>query len=129
MKVSSVCTRVFFAIALFFVAIKGFYDIESNQGFVSQNLRLLSEKTEKFDISFNKYRRYSAFIVLIQNYLLLISTITLILSLNFGKYLVLISAIIDIVLIHNPYFYGQPKIKLLACEYLALFGGVLNCLK
>ena len=129
MKVSSVCTRVFFAIALFFVAIKGFYDIESNQGFVSQNLRLLSEKTEKFDISFNKYRRYSAFIVLIQNYLLLTSTITLILSLNFGKYLVLISAIIDIVLIHNPYFYDQPKIKLLACEYLALFGGVLNCLK
>ena len=129
MKVSSVCTRVFFAIALFFVAIKGFYDIESNQGFVSQNLRLLSEKTEKFDISFNKYRRYSAFIVLIQNYLLLISTITLILSLNFGKYLVLISAIIDIILIHNPYFYDQPSIRTLACEYLALFGGVLNCLK
>ena len=127
MKVSSVCTRVFFAIALFFVAIKGFYDIESNQGFVSQNLRLLSEKTEKFDISFNKYRRYSAFIVLIQNYLLLISTITLILSLNFGKYLVLISAILDIVLIHNPFFYDQPSIRTLACEYLALFGGVLNC--
>ena len=129
MKVTSVISRVSFALALFFVAIKGFYDIESNQGFVSQNLRLLSEKTEKFDISFNKYRRYSAFIVLIQNYLLLTSTITLILSLNFGKYLVLISAIIDIVLIHNPYFYDQPKIKLLACEYLALFGGVLNCLK
>ena len=127
MKVSSVCTRVFFAIALFFVAIKGFYDIESNQGFVSQNLRLLSEKTEKFDISFNKYRRYSAFIVLIQNYLLLTSTITLILSLNFGKYLVLISAILDIVLIHNPFFYDQPSIRTLACEYLALFGGVLNC--
>ena len=127
MKVSSVCTRVFFAIALFFVAIKGFYDIESNQGFVSQNLRLISEKTQKYDISFNKYRRYSAFIVLIQNYLLLTSTITLILSLNFGKYLVLISAILDIVLIHNPFFYDQPSIRTLACEYLALFGGVLNC--
>ena len=127
MKVSSVCTRVLFAIALFFVAIKGFYDIESNQGFVSQNLRLISEKTQKYDISFNQYRRYSAFIVLIQNYLLLTSTITLILSLNFGKYLVLISAIIDIILIHNPYFYDQPSIRTLACEYLALFGGVLNC--
>ena len=127
MKVSSVCTRVFFAIALFFVAIKGFYDIESNQGFVSQNLRLISEKTQKYDISFNRYRRYSAFIVLIQNYLLLTSTITLILSLNFGKYLVLISAILDIVLIHNPFFYDQPSIRTLACEYLALFGGVLNC--
>ncbi len=127
MKVSSVCTRVFFAIALFFVAIKGFYDIESNQGFVSQNLRLISEKTQKYDISFNKYRRYSAFIVLIQNYLLLTSTITLILSLNFGKYLVLISAILDIILIHNPFFYDQPSIRTLACEYLALFGGVLNC--
>ena len=127
MKVSSVCTRVFFAIALFFVAIKGFYDIESNQGFVSQNLRLISEKTQKYDISFNRYRRYSAFIVLIQNYLLLTSTITLILSLNFGKYLVLISAILDIILIHNPFFYDQPSIRTLACEYLALFGGVLNC--
>ena len=127
MKVTSVISRVSFALALFFVAIKGFYDIESNQGFVSQNLRLISEKTQNFNISFNNYRRYSAFIILIQNYLLLASTITLILSLDFGKYLVLVSAIIDIVLIHNPYFFDEPKIRILACEYLALFGGVLNC--
>ena len=127
MKVTSVISRVSFALALFFVAIKGFYDIESNQGFVSQNLRLISEKTQNFNISFNNYRRYSAFIILIQNYLLLVSTITLILSLDFGKYLVLVSAIIDIVLIHNPYFFDEPKIRILACEYLALFGGVLNC--
>ena len=130
MKVSSVCTRVFFAIALFFVAIKGFYDIESNQGFVSQNLRLISEKLREINIinvDFTQYRKYCSLIVLIENYLLLLSALFTIIGIGIGKCFAFCAILLDLLLVHNPYFYDEPIIRLMSCEFLALFGAIWNC--
>ena len=38
------CFRLLFALTLVIVAIKGCCEVNDNKGFVSQNLRLLSEK-------------------------------------------------------------------------------------
>ena len=47
MGLSSLCSRFLFGITLLLVAIKGFYSIDSNKGFASQNIRLMSENYKK----------------------------------------------------------------------------------
>ena len=51
MGLSRFCSRLLFGLVLSLVSIKGFYDIDSNKGFVSQNIRLLSEKLQKYNIN------------------------------------------------------------------------------
>ena len=126
MGLSCFCSRLLFGLVLTLVSIKGFYDIDSNKGFVSQNIRLLSEKLQKYNINIIQYRKYSALVILIENYLLLISAISTIVSFNPGKYFAFIALIIDILLVHNPYFYGEPAIKVITFEFIGLFGAILN---
>ena len=129
MGLSSLCSRLLFGITLLIVAIKGFYSIDSNKGFASQNIRLMSETLQQKNINFNiiQFRKFSALIVLIENYLLVIASISTILKIGFGKFFAFIAIIIDLVLIHNPIFYDEPIVRLMACEFLALFGAIWNC--
>ena len=129
MGLSSLCSRFLFGITLLLVAIKGFYSIDSNKGFASQNIRLMSETLQQKNINFNiiQFRKFSALIVLIENYLLVIASISTILKIGFGKFFAFIAIIIDLVLIHNPIYYDEPIVRLMACEFLALFGAIWNC--
>jgi hypothetical protein len=129
MGLSSLCSRLLFGITLLIVAIKGFYSIDSNKGFASQNIRLMSETLQQKNINFNiiQFRKFSALIVLIENYLLVIASISTILKIGFGKFFAFIAIIIDLVLIHNPIYYDEPIVRLMACEFLALFGAIWNC--
>ena len=89
----------------------------------------MSEKLQEKKININilKYRKFSALIVLIENYLLVIAAISTILKIGFGKFMAFIAIVIDLVLIHNPIFYDEPIVRLMACEFLALFGAIWNC--
>ena len=129
MGLSSLCSRLLFGITLLIVAIKGFYSIDSNKGFASQNIRLMSETLQQKNINFNiiQFRKFSALILLIENYLLVIASISTILKIGFGKFFAFIAIIIDLVLIHNPIYYDEPIVRLMACEFLALFGAIWNC--
>ena len=129
MGLSSLCSRLLFGITLLIVAIKGFYSIDSNKAFASQNIRLMSETLQQKNINFNiiQFRKFSALIVLIENYLLVIASISTILKIGFGKFFAFIAIIIDLVLIHNPIYYDEPIVRLMACEFLALFGAIWNC--
>ena len=100
MGLSSLCSRLLFGITLLIVAIKGFYSIDSNKGFASQNIRLMSETLQQKNINFNfiQFRKFSALIVLIENYLLVIASISTILKIGFGKFFAFIAIIIDLVL-------------------------------
>ena len=129
MGLSSLCSRFLFGITLLLVALKGFFSIDSNKGFASQNIRLMSEILQQKNININilKYRKFSGLIVLIENYLLVIAALSTILKIGFGKFFAFIAIVIDLVLIHNPIFYDEPIVRLMACEFLALFGAIWNC--
>ena len=126
-KSSSACSvffRLLFGVALICLGAKGLYEVGSNHGFVSQNIRLILELIHKESLL--KLRMYSTLIVTIQNYLFLLSGFFVILGVKFGKLCAFVAVLIDLVLVHNPYFYGEPKYKTIAALYLGIFGAVLN---
>lgn len=126
-KKTSACScffRFLFGVALICLGVKGLYEVGSNHGFVSQNIRLILELIHKE--SFLKLRMYSTLIVTIQNFCFIISGFFVILGANFGKYCAFLAAMIDVALVHNAYFYGEPKYKTIAALYLGIFGAVLN---
>ncbi len=115
--------RFLFSMALILVATKGCYEVNDNKGFVSQNLRIISEK-----LSFEKLmecRAYSGLIILIENYLLILTALFLLLGFKFAKFTGFIAILIELILVHNPVFYGEAVYRGIASQYLGILGGIL----
>ena len=66
--------RILFAITLILIGIKGILSIDSNKGYISQNIRIISEKI-LHNNSLNKFRVYCGEIICLQNILLILSSI------------------------------------------------------
>ena len=122
-KVLNCFFRFLFAVTLVLIAIKGCYEMEDNKGFVSQNLRLLGEK-----LNFEKLielRGYSALIIMIENYLLIFTACLVLFGFKFAKYTGTLAVLIELFLVHNPFFYGENVHRGVASQYLAVLGGIL----
>ena len=115
--------RFLFSMTLVLVAIKGCCEIDDNKGFVSQNLRIIGEK-----LSFDKlmqFRAYSGLIIIIENYLLILSACLLLFHSKIAKLTGFLAIMIELVLVHNPVFYGENVYRGMASQYLGIFGGLL----
>ena len=123
-KVMHSIFKFLFAMTLIVIAIKGCYELNDNKGFVSQNLRLLGEKLY-FTNFLIKYRGYSGLIILIENYLLILTAVFLLFSSKLAKYTGTIAVLIELILVHNPVFYGENVYRGIASQYLAILGGIL----
>ena len=110
---------------LIIVAIKGCYEINDNKGFVSQNLRLLGEKLPLSDFLI-KYRGFSGLIIIVENYLLILTACFLLFSSRIAKVTGTIAILIELILVHNPVFYGENVYRGIASQYLAILGGILT---
>ena len=117
-KILYCCFRFLFAITLILVAIKGCCEVNDNKGFVSQNLRILSEK-----LSFGKltsYRGYSGLIIIIENYLLILTACFFLFKAKIAKCTGCLAVMIDLILVHNPVFYGESVYRGIASQYLGI---------
>ena len=123
-KVLNCFFRFLFAMTLILIAIKGCYDVNNNKGFVSQNLRLIAEKIPFADF-LNNYRGFSGLIILVQNYLLILTACLLLFNLKFAKCTGFLAVLIELLLVHNPVFYGENVHRGVASQYLAILGGIL----
>ena len=123
-KVMHSIFKFLFAMTLIVIAIKGCYELNDNKGFVSQNLRLLAEKLY-FTNFLIKYRGYSGLIIIIENYLLILTAVFLLFSSKLAKYTGTIAVLIELILVHNPVFYGENVYRGIASQYLAILGGIL----
>ena len=115
--------RFLFSMILVLVAIKGCCEIDDNKGFVSQNLRIIGEK-----LSFDKlmqFRAYSGLIIIIENYLLILSACLLLFHSKIAKLTGFLAIMIELILVHNPVFYGENVYRGMASQYLGIFGGLL----
>ena len=117
--------RFLFAMTLILVAIKGCYEINDNKGFVSQNLRILGEKIPHADF-LTKYRHLSGLIILIENYLLILSACFVLFGAKIAKVTGTLAIVIELLLVHNPVFYGENVYRGIASQYLAVLGGILT---
>ena len=123
-KVLNCFFRFLFAMTLVLIAIKGCYDVNNNKGFVSQNLRLIAEKISFADF-LNNYRGFSGLIILVQNYLLILTACLLLFGARIAKFTGFLAVLIELILVHNPVFYGENAYRGVASQYLAIFGGIL----
>ena len=115
--------KFLFSITLILIALKGFCEVNDNKGFVSQNLRLLGEK-----LNFEKLielRGYSALIIMIENYLLILTACLLLFNSSISKLSGFLAVMIELILVHNPVFYGENIHRGLASQYLGILGGIL----
>ena len=115
--------RFLFALSLVIVAIKGCNEINDNKGFVSQNMRLLGEKLSLGLLI--KYRVYSGLVIIIENYLFVLTAFFLLFSVNIAKLTGILAVLIELILVHNPIFYGENVYRGVASQYLAVLGGIL----
>lgn len=115
--------RCMLGLALIAVGFKNYFELDSTHGFVSQNLKRYSDI---FGIKgLLQLRKFSELIVLG-----LAGTIAYIglfefYGFGFTKKLALLVAIIDILLVHNPVFYSEPKYVSESMLNLGLLGAVL----
>ena len=117
--------RFLFSMTLILVAIKGCNEMNDNKGFVSQNLRILGEKIPYADF-LTKYRYLSGLIIIIENYLLIFSACFILFGAKISKVAGTIAIAIELLLVHNPVFYGENVYRGIASQYLAILGGILT---
>ena len=123
-KVLNCFFRFLFAMTLVLIAIKGCYEINDNKGFVSQNIRLIGEAAS-FTNFLTNYRLYSGLIIIVENYLLIFTACLLLFGFKFAKCTGTLAVLIELILVHNPYFYGENAYRGIASQYLAVLGGIL----
>ena len=116
--------RFLFAMTLILIAIKGCYEINDNKGFVSQNLRIMGEQSSFTKFLIN-YRCYSGLIIVIENYLLILTACLLLFGSKLAKFFGTFAVLIELILVHNPVFYGENIYRGIASQYLAILGGIL----
>ena len=124
-KILFVFWRSIFGCCLLILSVRGINDINNNKGFITQNVRLYSNKFFNNSESLNFLSKNSSLILFIENMLLGLSGFFTIFGLGMRKFFVIISILIELVLVHNVLFYNEPKFINIASQYLAIMGAVL----
>ena len=124
-KILFVFWRAIFGCCLLILSVRGINDINNNKGFITQNVRLYSNKFFNNSESLNFLSKNSSLILFIENMLLGLSGFFTIFGLGMRKFFVIISVLIELVLVHNVLFYNEPKFINIASQYLASMGAVL----
>ena len=124
-KILNCFFRFLFAMTLILVAIKGCCELNDNKGFVSQNLRLIGEALPFLKFLIN-YRGYSGLIIIIENYALILTACFILFNSKFAKVTGSIAIFIELLLVHNPVFYGENVYRGIASQYLAILGGIVS---
>ena len=124
-KILFVFWRAIFGCCLLILCVRGINDINNNKGFITQNVRLYSNKFFNNSESLNFLSKNSSLILFIENMLLGLSGFFTIFGLGMRKFFVIISVLIELVLVHNVLFYNEPKFINIASQYLAIMGAVL----
>ena len=117
--------RFMFALSLIFLALGNYFEIDFNKGYINKNLIFYSQNFFP-NSSLLQYRKYSIFILIIQNYFLVLTSLMIILGKKLSLFFLLIFFIIDAILIHNPFISDDTDNLITILQFLALIGGLLN---
>ena len=117
-------TRALFSVALICLGLKTMFDIDSNQGFVYQNVRLMSDEIFKAP-ALKAFCEFSGTVIMMQCCLHLLSGVFVLVGNNAAKVFALLAALIDVALVHNPYFYQERRFLTLTALNVGVFGAVL----
>ena len=114
----------FFILSLIFLSLKNYSDIAINEQYFNWNITFYSNN---FKIPFIlQIKEYSIVILMLQNYLLILSALFIIMDFTISFLSFFLFFIIDIILIHNPISSENELNYLIIFEYLSLLGGIVN---
>ena len=114
----------FFILSLIFLSLKNYSDIAINEQYFNWNITFYSNN---FKIPFIlQIKEYSIVILMLQNYLLILSALFIIIDFTISFLSFFLFFIIDIILIHNPISSENELNYLIIFEYLSLLGGIVN---
>ena len=116
--------KILFSISLILIATKGFLIIESNKGYASQNIIIISEKI-LHNKSLFKYRKYCAQILKAEYILWILASIYSFFGLKIGKLFAFIACLIELIFVHNPLIYAEPYNRTFASYFVGLLFGIL----
>ena len=117
--------RFMFALSLIFLAMENYFEIDLNKGYINKNLIFYSQNFVPYS-SLLQYRKYSIFILIIQNYFLVLASLTIFLGKKMSLFFLILFFIIDASLIHNPFISDDSDNLITTLQFLALIGGLLN---
>ena len=117
--------RFMFALSLIFLAMENYFEIDLNKGYINKNLIFYSQNFFPYS-SLLQYRKYSIFILIIQNYFLVLASLTIFLGKKMSLFFLILFFIIDASLIHNPFISDDSDNLITTLQLLALIGGLLN---
>ena len=92
--------RFMFALSLIFLALGNYFEIDFNKGYINKNLIFYSQNFFP-NSSLLQYRKYSIFILIIQNYFLVLTSLMIILGKKLSLFFLIIFFIIDAILFNN----------------------------
>lgn len=123
-KVLFYFNKIIFTFFLVLIAAKGYLLIESNKGYASQNIRIISEKILHNNSLF-KFRKYCAHILKVEYLFWFLGSIYYLFGLKIAKIFAFFACIIELVFVHNPLIYAEPYNRTLASYFVGLLFGVL----
>ena len=123
-KVLFYFNKIIFTFFLVLIAAKGYLLIESNKGYASQNIRIISEKI-LHNKSLFKYRKYCAHILKAEYILWILASIYSFFGLKIGKLFAFIACLIELIFVHNPLIYAEPYNRTFASYFVGLLFGIL----
>jgi hypothetical protein len=118
--------RLLFGLSLIALSLKTLTQVNQIQPYVTQTIDQIQHKLLKKALDISHLKQHSQNVVFLEAFLLLSSGLFTIFGFRLSKILITLLVIIDLVMIHNLYFYKEQKHIVSASLIVGLMGGVFN---
>lgn len=118
--------RLLFGLSLIGLGLKTITDINKIEPFVSQTIDQIQHRVLKKQFKISHLKQHSQNLVYFDGFLLIASGLFIINGFRFSKVMIFLAVLLDLLLIHNLYFYKEQKYEIYRSLLVSLFGGVIN---
>ncbi len=125
-KFFHVIFRLLFGVALIGLGLRTLNEVSKLDTYVNQSIDQIQHKVLKKNFDITQFKQHSENIIFAEAYCFIAAGLLTIFGFSLAKLLTFVAVAIDLVLIHNVYFYRDPKHWILAAGFLGIFGGVLS---
>lgn len=118
--------RLLFGLSLIALSLKTLTQVNKIQPYVTQTIDQIQHKLLKKELDISHLKQHSHNVVFFEAFWLLSCGLSTIFGFRSSKLLITLLVIIDLLLIHNIYFYKEQKHFVSASLIVGIMGGVFN---
>ena len=125
-KLFHVLFRLIFGLTLIGLGVRTLTEMNRIEPFVSQTMDQIQHKILKKDFNISFLKAHTQNIVFAEAFLFMASGFLTIFGFGFAKFFAFLAIFVELSLVHNVYFYREPKHLIMASAFLGILGGVFN---